>query len=243
MLECGSTEGGKSFDGFVHQTQDPEQAAGLAVTVNSLQDSAEPMILSLEVNRLQLPVAAPASQFGEVRLTGLQQCELPPAAAPEMKPVLDIKAAVLPAAMHAEPLQQAPITNNITVNSSVVHQLEPALQMNMEQEDKRLPVLSQANLADAHRGHHRLQDPNIALLPPEAHLGDYQLESVNQEIFKECPFYEILDIIKSPSIDSVKTSRLATLLPSMSLDSRTKELLADLGHWNETKANFDEIPN
>ena len=54
---------------------------------------------------------------------------------------------------------------------------------------------------------------------------------------------EILEIIRSPVLDSEKTSCLAAILPRMSLDTRMKTLLADLGCWNNTEARFDGAPN
>ena len=63
------------------------------------------------------------------------------------------------------------------------------------------------------------------------------------EMHEEDSSLEILEIIKSPVLDSEKTSCLAALLPSMSLDIRMKQLLADLGCWNNTEARFEGSPN
>jgi hypothetical protein len=66
---------------------------------------------------------------------------------------------------------------------------------------------------------------------------------LDEEMNQEDSSLEILEIIKSPVLDSEKTSCLAALLPSMSLDIRMKQLLADLGGWNNTEARFEGSPN
>jgi hypothetical protein len=66
---------------------------------------------------------------------------------------------------------------------------------------------------------------------------------LDEEMYQGDSSLEILEIIKSPVLDSEKTSCLAALLPSMSLDIRMKQLLADLGCWNNTEARFEGSPN
>jgi hypothetical protein len=66
---------------------------------------------------------------------------------------------------------------------------------------------------------------------------------LDQRMDEEDSSLEILEIIKSPVMDSEKTSCLAAILPSMPLDARLKQLLADLGGWNNSEARFDGAPN
>jgi hypothetical protein len=54
---------------------------------------------------------------------------------------------------------------------------------------------------------------------------------------------EILSIIKSPAMDSVKTSCLTALIPQMSLNTTITDLLVDLGGWNKASARFDGAPD
>jgi hypothetical protein len=66
---------------------------------------------------------------------------------------------------------------------------------------------------------------------------------LDEQLHEEDSALEILEIVKSPVMDSEKTSCLAALLPSMSLDARMQSLLADLGCWNSSEECFDGTPN
>ncbi len=66
---------------------------------------------------------------------------------------------------------------------------------------------------------------------------------LDEQFHEEDPSLDILEIVKSPAMDSEKTSCLAALIPSMSLDARMRGLLSDLGCWNSSDACFDGTPD
>ena len=70
-----------------------------------------------------------------------------------------------------------------------------------------------------------------------------ELGSLGDAILGEHSALEILSIIRSPAMDSVKTSCLTAMIPQMSLTTIITELLVDVGRWNKATASFDGAPD